>query len=136
MTEIVEISAAYETQIRATVKRDLRTNRNSVEIIEPNPRKSPAFRNRAVILDAALGTASNAKTAPTSCLATVLRWDPAAGEYVETALQITVFNHSESTSYAANTFGAAIPIDGHFWFFGDCAAMATPGRGLPPEDPL
>jgi hypothetical protein len=78
---------------------------------------------RAVILDAALPAASNAKTGATFALATVLEWDGAA--YTETDEQETVWNHSESTSYGVNTFGKAEQIDGHFWFFGDCAAMVA-----------
>lgn len=79
----------------------------------------------AVILDAALAVATDSKTGATSCLATVCIWDQASSEYAETVTQITVWNHSESTAYAIDTFGVAMKKDGHFWFFGDCSAMAA-----------
>ena len=79
----------------------------------------------AVILDDALAVATNSKTGATSCLATVCVWDASINDYVETATQKTVWNHSESTEYAIDTFGSARTIDGHLWFFGDCAPMAS-----------
>ena len=86
----------------------------------------PGIKNDyAVILDAALSVATNSKTGATSCLATICVWDSPTEQYTETTRQITVWNHSESTGYAINTFGDAKKIDGHFWFFGDCAAMAA-----------
>lgn len=78
-----------------------------------------------VILDASLAVATNSKTGATSCLATICVWDVSASDYVETARQITVWNHSESTSHAVDTFGVAREIDGHYLFFGDCNAMAS-----------
>lgn len=79
----------------------------------------------AVILDAALAVATNSKTGPTSCLATICGWNATLNDYVESTTQITVWNHSESTAHAINTFGIARKIDGHFIFFGDCNAMAS-----------
>ncbi len=83
--------------------------------------------DRCVILDAALAAASNSKTGATSCLATVCEWSVEDEEYTETETQLTVWNHSESTDHAINTFGLARQIDGHLWFFGDCDAMASRG---------
>ena len=82
-------------------------------------------RKHCVILDAALAVATNSKTGATSCLATICDWSGTA--YVESnpVRQITVYNHSESTAYAIDTFGFTKTIDGHWWFFGDCAAMAA-----------
>ena len=82
-------------------------------------------RKYCVILDAALAVATNSKTGATSCLATICDWSGTA--YVESnpVRQITVYNHSESTAYAIDTFGFTKTIDGHWWFFGDCAAMAA-----------
>ena len=126
----------YE-QLRGVVRSGQRSARTSHALpVELPSRRPRALIELAVIIDADLAAATNSKTGATSCLATVLRWSVADGEYVETALQVTVWNHSESTSYDADTFGVAWPIDGHFWFFGDCSPMASPGRGLPPEDPL
>lgn len=80
-----------------------------------------------VILDAALAVATNSKTGATSGLATICEWDSSSSDFVETspAVQITVYNHSESTAHAIDTFGVARWIGGHWWFFGDCAAMAS-----------
>jgi hypothetical protein len=78
-----------------------------------------------VILDAALDVATDSKTGATSCLATRLAWFDVDEEYSETTDQITVWNHSESQSYEADTFGKAEWIDGHWWFVGDCGPMGA-----------
>lgn len=78
---------------------------------------------KGVIIDAALDVATHALTGATSCLATICEWSPTDTEYTETAQQITVWNHSESQSFEADTFGKAEWIDGHWWFFGDCGPM-------------
>jgi len=80
-----------------------------------------------VILDAALAKATNSKTGATSCLATVCYWSVITERYTESVpvRQVKVWNHSETTAHAINTFGWARWIDAHFWFFGDCAAMAA-----------
>ena len=82
---------------------------------------------KAVILDAALAVATDSKTGATSALATVCYWSITDDEYTESdpVQQITVYNHSESTSYSEDTFGVAQWINGHWWFFGDCTAMAA-----------
>lgn len=79
----------------------------------------------AVILDAALDVATHALTGATSALATRCVWSATDHEYTETTQQITVWNHSESQSFEADTFGKAEWIDGHWWFFGDCAPMGA-----------
>jgi hypothetical protein len=78
-----------------------------------------------VILDEALDVATDSKTGATSCLATRLAWFDVDEEYTETTDQITVWNHSESQSYEADTFGKAEWIDGHWWFVGDCGPMGA-----------
>lgn len=78
-----------------------------------------------VVLDAALAAASHALTGGASCLATVCEWDTSLNDYVETANQITVWNHSENANHAADTFGYAVWQDNHWHFFGDCHAMAS-----------
>jgi hypothetical protein len=82
----------------------------------------------AVIIDEALDAASDSKTGATSGLATRCNWNAEDEEYVEADSdvdQVTVWNHSESDSYDADTFGFAHWIDGHWVFLGDCAAMAS-----------
>ena len=91
------------------------------------PSRFPAY---AVIIDAELAGAS--LLAPSSCLATICEWDDAADTYAQTAEQIAVWNHS-AESHDVDTPGAAIPIDGHYWFFGDCEAMDD--RPAPPGGP-
>jgi hypothetical protein len=76
---------------------------------------------RGFILDANLPAASHALTGATSCLATLCDWD--GEKYVETDEQEYVWNHSEAQNYEIDTFGSAIEIDGHLWFFGDCKKM-------------
>lgn len=84
-------------------------------------------RDRVVILDAELEAATNAKTGASSCLATVCYWSVANEEFTESdpLQQITVWNHSESTAHAIDTFGIARWICGHWMFFGDCGPMAA-----------
>lgn len=82
----------------------------------------------AVILDEALEVATHALTGATSALATRCDWSVADEEYTEAAAtvdQITVWNHSESDAFEADTFGFAKWIDGHWVFFGDCGPMAA-----------
>ena len=83
--------------------------------------------DKCVILDAALAVATDSKTGATSALATVCYWSITGEEFTESypVQQITVWNHSESTSYSEDTFGVARWISGHWWFFGDCAAMGA-----------
>lgn len=76
-----------------------------------------------VVLDSSLAAATNSKTGATSGQATFCVWSPTLEEYIETDTTDEVWNHSESTSYEADTFGLAKYKDDHFWFSGDCAAM-------------
>ncbi len=88
------------------------------------PRPMGHQADYCVILDASLAAASDSKTGATSALATICIWDVTDEEFTETTSQITVWNHSETTSHDADTFGVARWIAGHWWFFGDCNAMA------------
>ena len=81
--------------------------------------------NACVILDEPLGAATNSKTGATHCQATFCVWSPTLEDYIETDTTDEVWNHSESTSYEEDTFGLANAKDDHFWFAGDCAAMAA-----------
>lgn len=85
----------------------------------------PTVGQYVVILDADLAAATHALTGASSCLATVCEWDTSSNDYVETAKQITVWNHSENANHMTDTFGYARWIDGHWHFFGDCHAMAA-----------
>ena len=78
-------------------------------------------------MDEALAVATDSKTGATSGLATLCDWSVEDTEFSESdpVRQITVYNHSESTAHAVDTFGVARWIQGHWWFFGDCAAMAA-----------
>jgi hypothetical protein len=89
------------------------------------PRPMGTQPPRAVILDAALDVATHALTGATSALATRLDWSVTDEEYTESSQQITVWNHSESQSFEADTFGMAFWVDGHWVFFGDCAPMES-----------
>lgn len=91
--------------------------------IETRPRGSQA--DTACILDGALPAATNAKTGAASATATVCEWDSGTSDYTETSDTVTVWNHSEATSFAEDTFGIARYVNGHLVFFGDCQAMAS-----------
>ena len=110
------------TETIVAVRGGKRRSKEHVE--EPNVKPGSRFPDHAVILDAALAVATNSKTGATSALATVCKWSNDDEEYTETDLQIKVWNHSESTAHAIDTFGAARFIDGHDGFFGDSEAKA------------
>lgn len=78
-----------------------------------------------VILDAELPAATHALTGASSCSATVCGWSTVSGEGSERLRTETVWNHSEQTSFEADTFGVARWIEGHWVFFGDCAPMTA-----------
>ena len=105
---------------------DLLSRRQQPHATVSNNEFAP-MRDRVVILDAALAVATNSKTGATSCLARVCYWSVSGNTFSEStpSQQITVWNHSETTAHAINTFGIARWIAGHWMFFGDCGAMAS-----------
>jgi hypothetical protein len=120
------IGPEYDAQIREVIRerqRNRRTSRESVDM--PNTRPGSRFPDKGVILDEALSVATNSKTGAASAIATVLEWSVADEEYIETDEQQQVWNHSESKSFAEDTFGFARMINGHWVFFGDCEPMAA-----------
>lgn len=105
-------------------RRGIPTDTNATRSPRPMGTQPPI----AVILDAALDVATHALTGATSALATRCDWSVVDEQYTEApgeVDQITVWNHSESQSYEADTFGKAEWIDGHWWFIGDCAPMGA-----------
>jgi len=127
-TDIVQISQGLGKQLVGVVRRDLRRGRRSrdAELDLQTPGNKPSrFKEHVVILDASLAAASHSLTGATSGLATLCKWSTTDEEYTETSQQLTVWNHSEHTSHAANTFGVIRNIDGHWHFFGDCEPMAS-----------
>lgn len=132
------ISPEYDRQIRQAII-DIRSlMRASIEMEQSaHQRTASRFTEKAVVLDAGLAVATSSQTGATSALATIQRWSVDDEEYVETDQQITVWNHSESTAYVTDTFGFAQFIQGHWCFFGDCAAMTgrVPFTSTPPEEP-
>jgi hypothetical protein len=118
------IGPEYDSQIRETILTVRGKRLKSTEMDSTAQQLAASrFPDHAVILDSALVAATHALTGASSCLATICKWSVADEEYVETSIQITVWNHSESKSYDDDTFGIARFIDGHYLFFGDCAGM-------------
>lgn len=116
------ISAEYDAQIRGMIRAVQGGNRRRKEMVDAYPvRDAPRFPTLACILDENLAAVTN-PLQPTSALARLCKWSVSDAEYVEVEPQITVYNHSFN-SYTQHTFGAAIFVDGHHWFFGDCAPM-------------
>jgi len=131
------IGPEYDGQIRQTIVAVKQMGRVSTEMdLTAQGKAAARLVPHAVVLDENLPAAADGKLTPSSALATVLRWSVAQSQYLETDLQIKVWNHSEATSFGIDTLGKADPIDGHYWFFGDCAAMgdreATPAPPPPP----
>ena len=124
----VVMSPEFAGQVVETVKND-RRGRN-VKTVDTDygaamQKLGSRFPRRAVILDAALPAATHSLTGATKCQATVCRWSVEDEEYIETDETIEVWNHSETIDHAIDTFGAADFQDGHYWFWGDCEAMAN-----------
>ncbi len=120
------IGPEYDGQIRQTIVAVRSMGRTSSEMdLSAQQKTASRFSDHAVILDEALAVATHSLTGATSALAAVCRWSTTDDEYVETDLQITVWNHSEATAHAVDTFGIARHIDGHWHFFGDCDPMAA-----------
>ena len=119
------IAALTPEQARA-LWHDLLSRRQQPSATVSNNEFAP-MRDRVVILDAALAVATNSRTGATSCLARVCYWSVSGKTFSEStpSQQITVWNHSETTAHAINTFGIARWISGHWMFFGDCGAMAS-----------
>lgn len=119
------IAALTPEQARA-LWHDLLARRQQPPATVSNNEFAP-MRDRVVILDASLAVATNSKTGATSCLATVCYWSVAGNAFSESnpVQRITVWNHSEVTAHAVDTFGIARWISGHWMFFGDCEPMAS-----------
>ena len=84
-------------------------------------RKMPSrFPPIGVVTSGSIGAGS--LLTPSSGAAKVCEWDDSEGEYTETENTVTVYNHSQD-EIEANTGGAAIFIDGHYWIFADCDPM-------------
>lgn len=121
------VSPEYDAQIRDTI-RDVRGGKRrtrEADVVNPMPTPSK-FPSLAVILDENLDAVTN-PLQPTSALARLCKWSVADSQYSEVAPQIRVWNHS-FTGYVQHTLGAAVNIDGHHWFFGDCVAMDSGDR--------
>ncbi len=120
------VSPEYDTQIRETI-RAVRGNRRvskEGDLSAPQKRAS-RFSEKVVILDEDLPAASHSLTGATSGLATVCKWSVADGQYTETSMQLTVWNHAENANHVTDTFGYIRFIDGHWHFFGDCHPMGA-----------
>lgn len=121
----MDIGAFTPEQARTLWQWYLRSVGGGDSQVNKGPRPLGQQADYCVILDAALTVATNAKTGASSGLATICTWDVTTNDFTETITQITVWNHSETTSHAVDTFGVARWIAGHWWFFGDCSAMAS-----------
>ena len=116
-------SEEFNTQLIRAVKHVLRAERSGVAT---NNRHMPRAQEiRACILDGALAVATDAKTGAATATATFCDWDEAASDFVESTFTDTVWNHSESQSYATDTFGFALKVGGRWRFSGDCDPMGA-----------
>lgn len=126
----VTMSPEFNKQVVEAVKADRR--RRGVKTVDTDYAAAETtvgsrFSRKAVILDGALAAATHSLTGATNCLATVCQWSVEDEEYIETDEQVKVWNHDETVDHAIDTFGVAVPIDGHYWFQGSCDAMIDRG---------
>lgn len=103
--------------------------RVSSSLLDTNGDYRGPLTKTAVVLNDELAKTTNALK-PTSAMAQVCVWDEDAGEYVQTADEVKVWNHSEDSDFEEDTFGFMETIDGHDVFFGDCEPMDD--RPAPP----
>ena len=131
------LSDAALEQVHEVIRIILKEERRSTEFQGTQRGRIPSrFPIHAVILDEALDavdfleepTGSTDLAEPN---ATICELDTPTGKYRQTERRLAVVNRS-STDHDEDTPGAAIPINGHYWFFGDCEAMAD--RPTPPWD--
>lgn len=121
--------AQLEQMVRLTIRRENERTQHTPNVRD---RLKSRFPIRAVVLNEALPPATHGFQ-PTKAKAGLLQWDAVRETYREVAdnfdfigpTAITVFNHSENSTHSVNTMGLAIPCDGHYWFLGDCSALAT-----------
>jgi len=130
------ISEELLSQIQSLIKDSIQASRRTEDDQpEQNKRFTSRFPTHAVILDTGLAAASSFLSSPTGSIdpnepnATICEVDSATGEYTQTDRRLAVANHS-TESHALNTPGAAISINGHYWFFGDCNIVTS--RPTPP----
>ncbi|MEO1914370.1 MAG: hypothetical protein ABGW98_11010, partial [Myxococcales bacterium] len=131
------LSDAALEQVYAVIRHFLRTERASTEHRETQRGRIPSrFPIHAVILDEDLDAADFLGT-PTGSTdlaqpnATICELDTSTGIYKQTTRRLAVVNRS-STDHSEDTPGAAIPVNGHYWFFGDCESIVD--RPTPPWD--
>ena len=129
------LSDAALAQVYDVIRHFHRTERVSTEHQETQRGRIPSrFPIHAVILDEDLdgamflsvGTGSADLAEPN---ATICDYDSKTRKYTQTKKRIAVTNHS-ATDHVIDTPGAAIPVNGHYWFFGDCDPMFD--RPAPP----
>ena len=130
------ISDALLAQIGAVVKLALRNERRTSEHSEPASSRTPTrFKTHAVILDEELAgvetflSEASGSTDLAEPNATICEWDAETKKYKQTEKRLAVASHS-AEAHEVDTPGAAIPIDGHYWFFGECSPMEN--RPNPP----
>jgi hypothetical protein len=132
------LSDAALEQVYDVIRHFLRTERVSTEHRETQRgRIASRFPIHAVILDEALDapedflSVGTGSTNPAEPNATICDYDTETKKYTQTKKRIAVSNYS-TTDHDVDTPGAAIPINGHYWFFGDCDPMID--RLKPPWD--
>lgn len=119
------VSPELLQQIYETIRHYLRTHRTGEDFAaDSKSRKPSALKTIAVILDEDLDgvdflSEPSGSVDPTLKNATVCQWSFEKNRYVQTEQRLHVANHSAEEKLT-DTPGAAIPIDGHYWFFGDC----------------
>lgn len=130
--EAVLLSAAYEAQIRKVVVAFLGRHLDLTEHAEkPRERKASRFTTTAVILDEDLPGADFLMTDESEEVdegipepnATICRLNKTTMLYEQTEDRLHVYNRS-AEDHEADTPGAAIPVNGHYWFFGDCDPLS------------
>lgn len=121
------LSPELLSQITTLIRKSLREHLSFDDVRDKKSEKSVSrFPEYWVILNEALPAATHSLTGFSSAKATICKWSESRQRLVETDRSMTVYNHSEESSFALNTFGLARAIPaGHYVFFGDCEAMGS-----------
>lgn len=119
----------YERQIRKVVRAYMNQHWQSEESATSQSRIPSRFRRYAVILDEDLPGVeflaasddeedrNEQQQLPPN--ATICRYLKGKRQYVQTKDRLRVEPH-DAEDHDKDTHGVAIPVDGHYWFFGAC----------------
>lgn len=125
MQTVRSLSEQSLEKINRTVRENLRRDRGATRPFQSRWQKKGGKRDRTIVLDAALGSATNALTSPATATASVLR-RTSSGYLEDSGDNITVVNRFEHIELEQYTLAIARWIDGEWRVVSaDCEPLAN-----------